>query len=108
MFGGLIGAGILGNLNFANGNVGWRWLLIIEGTFGVGIASLSIYVWNFVFVLQQETSDNLSFFHANFPGTSIWLPKDVGNLADWRPVDDVKESDDAKSITSQERVLLAL
>jgi hypothetical protein len=42
MFGGLLGAGVLGNLNGAHGISGWRWLFIIEGVTTVGIALLSM------------------------------------------------------------------
>jgi MFS family permease len=41
MFGGLLGAGILGNLNGAHGIAGWRWLFIIEGVITIGIALTS-------------------------------------------------------------------
>ena len=42
MFGGLIAAGVLANLNGAHGIAGWRWLFIIEGSATVGIALLSV------------------------------------------------------------------
>lgn len=38
MFGGLIAAGVLGNLSGAHGIAGWRWLFIIEGVATCGIA----------------------------------------------------------------------
>jgi hypothetical protein len=38
MFGGLLAAGVLGNLEGAHGTSGWRWLFIIEGVITVGIA----------------------------------------------------------------------
>ena len=38
MFGGLLAAGVLGNLEGAHGIAGWRWLFIIEGVITVGIA----------------------------------------------------------------------
>ena len=38
MFGGVLGAGVLGNLNGAHGIAGWRWLFIIEGVITIGIA----------------------------------------------------------------------
>jgi hypothetical protein len=40
-FGGLIGAGVLGNLDGAQGISGWRWLFIIEGSITVGISLLA-------------------------------------------------------------------
>jgi len=41
MFGGLLGAGVLGNLNGVHGIAGWRWLFIIEGVITIGIALCS-------------------------------------------------------------------
>ena len=38
MFGGLLGAGVLGNLHMAHGIAGWRWLFIIEGVITIGVA----------------------------------------------------------------------
>lgn len=43
MFGGLIGAGVLGNLNGTHGIAGWRWLFIIDGTITVVVALTSMY-----------------------------------------------------------------
>lgn len=40
-FGGLIGAGVLGNLNGAHGIAGWRWLFIIEGCITVGVSVIA-------------------------------------------------------------------
>lgn len=40
-FGGLIGAGVLGNLDGAHGIAGWRWLFIIEGCITVGVSVLA-------------------------------------------------------------------
>jgi len=39
MFGGLLAAGVLGNLEGAHGIAGWRWLFIIEGTITVYVLS---------------------------------------------------------------------
>lgn len=38
MFGGLLSAGILGDLSGAHGIAGWRWLFIVEGVITVGVA----------------------------------------------------------------------
>jgi hypothetical protein len=39
-FGGLIGAGVLGNLHMSHGISGWRWLFIIEGVITVALSML--------------------------------------------------------------------
>lgn len=44
MFGGLLAAGVLGNLDGAHGITGWRWLFIIEGVITIGVAFTSMYV----------------------------------------------------------------
>ena len=38
MFGGLLAAGILGNLNGVHGITGWRWLFIIEGVITIAVS----------------------------------------------------------------------
>lgn len=45
MFGGLLGAGILGNLHNAHGIAGWRWLFIIEGSVTIAVAIVAMFVW---------------------------------------------------------------
>jgi len=40
-FGGLIGAGVLGNLDGNYGIAGWRWLFIIEGCITIGVSVLA-------------------------------------------------------------------
>jgi len=42
MFGGLLAAGILGNLDGVRGITGWRWLFIIEGVITIGVAFTSM------------------------------------------------------------------
>jgi len=43
MFGGLLAAGVLGNLEGAHGVAGWRWLFIVEGIITVGVALVATY-----------------------------------------------------------------
>jgi MFS family permease len=42
MFGGLLAAGVLNNLDGVHGISGWRWLFIIEGVITIGIAITSM------------------------------------------------------------------
>ena len=42
MFGGLIAAGVLANLDYVHGIAGWRWLFIIEGCATIGIAVIAM------------------------------------------------------------------
>ncbi|RDW65061.1 hypothetical protein BP6252_10712 [Coleophoma cylindrospora] len=80
MFGGLLAAGILGNMDGAHGIAGWRWLFIIEGVITVGVALTS------------------TFILPNFPATSMWLSDEERHFAQWRMVDDAKESDDSGAV----------
>lgn len=90
MFGGLLAAGVLGNLEGAHGIAGWRWLFIIEGTITVGIALIA------------------AVFLPNFPATSKWLSEEERNFAQWRLVDDAKETDTASSVSIKDGLMLAL
>ncbi|KAE9371907.1 MFS transporter [Stipitochalara longipes BDJ] len=90
MFGGLLAAGVLGNLEGAHGIAGWRWLFIIEGTITVGIALIA------------------AVFLPNFPATSKWLSEEERNFAEWRLVDDAKETDTASSVSIKDGLMLAL
>jgi len=90
MFGGLLGAGILGNLDGVHGIAGWRWLFIIEGTITVGVALTS------------------TFILPNFPASSKWLTDGERSFAEWRLVDDVKESDDTHDVSLMAGLKLAL
>ncbi|KAJ5155133.1 Major facilitator superfamily domain general substrate transporter [Penicillium coprophilum] len=54
-FGGLIGAGVLGNLDGALGIAGWRWFFIIEGVITVGTSILA------------------GVFLPNYPTSTSWL-----------------------------------
>lgn len=79
MFGGLIAAGVLNDLEGAHGIQGWRWLFIIEGTITIGVALIAIFVL------------------PDFPATTRWLSEDERLYAQWRLVSDANESDDNKS-----------
>ncbi|KAI9793284.1 MAG: hypothetical protein M1833_000783 [Piccolia ochrophora] len=89
-FGGLLGAGVLGNLEGAHGISGWRWLFIIEGTITVGVALCAIFVL------------------PDYPETTRWLSDDERSYAQWRLIDDIGEADLAHSSTIWESFKLAL
>ena len=89
MFGGLLAAAVLDNLDGDHGLAGWRWLFIIEGTITIGVGILATLVL------------------PNYPATTKWLNEEEQAYAQWRLVDDAKESDDQKSITLWQGVKLA-
>ncbi|KAI1492439.1 MFS transporter [Biscogniauxia mediterranea] len=89
-FGGLIGAGVLGNLSGAHGIAGWRWLFIIEGSITIGSAIAAACVL------------------PDYPGTTKWLTAEERAYAQWRLIEDTGEADLAGSITIKEGVMMAL
>ncbi|KAK9235607.1 major facilitator superfamily domain-containing protein [Lipomyces kononenkoae] len=90
MFGGLIGAGVLGNLSGTRGISGWRWLFIIDGSVTVTVALTGMVIL------------------PNFPSSSKWLTEKERAFAQWRLVMDAKEADDAGSVTLKDGLRLAL
>ena len=89
-FGGLIAAGVLGNLNGAHGIAGWRWLFIIEGVMTIGVALLSMLVL------------------PDYPAKTRWLSPEETSYAQWRLIDDTGEADFAQSTTIWDGLKLAL
>lgn len=89
-FGGLIGAGVLANLDGAHDIAAWRWLFIIEGVVTIGCSLLSVFIL------------------PDYPATTKWLSSEERSYAQWRLLEDtgVEDSTDAASI--KEGVLLAL
>ncbi|KAJ5887029.1 uncharacterized protein N7473_009703 [Penicillium subrubescens] len=87
-FGGLIGAGVLGNLDGAHGIAGWRWLFIIEGCITVGVSVLA------------------GIFLPNYPATTSWLDDQERAYAQWRLMNDAGEADDASSNSIKEALAL--
>ncbi|OTB04092.1 hypothetical protein M426DRAFT_321186 [Hypoxylon sp. CI-4A] len=89
-FGGLLGAGVLGNLSGAHGISGWRWLFIIEGSITVVSAICSIFIL------------------PNYPATTKWLTTEERAYAQWRLIEDAGEADAADASTIKDGVMLAL
>ncbi|KAI1327643.1 allantoate permease [Xylariaceae sp. FL0255] len=89
-FGGLIGAGVIGNLSGAHGIAGWRWLFIIEGSITIGLALTSIFVL------------------PNYPATTKWLTHEEQAYAQWRLVEDTGEADLAGTISLKEGLKMAI
>ena len=56
--------------------------------------------WNFLTFI--------SVFLPNFPTTSKWLSEEERNFAQWRLVDDAKETDTASSVSIKDGLMLAL
>ncbi|KAF2757108.1 MFS general substrate transporter [Pseudovirgaria hyperparasitica] len=74
-FGGLITAGITGNMDGTAGLRAWRWVFIIEGAITVVIASAAFFIL------------------PNFPRTTKWLTEEERQLAVWRLQEDIGEDD---------------
>ncbi|KAH8728079.1 pantothenate transporter liz1 [Phaeosphaeriaceae sp. PMI808] len=91
-FGGLITAGITGNMDGAHGLRAWRWVFIIEGVITVVIAFAAIFVL------------------PNFPRTTSWLTEEERQLATYRLQEDIGEDDwkDSESQTFFHGLKLAL
>ncbi|KAK2608077.1 hypothetical protein N8I77_006712 [Diaporthe amygdali] len=90
MFGGLLGAAILGNLDGDLGLSSWRWLFIIEGTITIGIAIIS------------------GFFLPNYPATTPWLNDEEKHFAAWRLLADINEEDERHATSTTAGLKLAL
>ncbi|KAJ9635102.1 hypothetical protein H2199_008588 [Coniosporium tulheliwenetii] len=89
-FGGLLGAGVLGNLEGAHGISGWRWLFIIEGVITIGVAFVA------------------GWFLPDYPLNTRWLSEEDRHYAQWRLIDDTGEADISAATTVWEGLKLAL
>ncbi|KAL4802447.1 major facilitator superfamily domain-containing protein [Aspergillus unguis] len=83
-FGGLIGAGVLGNLHMSHGIAGWRWLFIIEGSITIALALL------------------IPLTLPNYPATTNWLEDEEKAYAQWRLINDAGEADDTTESSIKE------
>ncbi|KAK9312167.1 major facilitator superfamily domain-containing protein [Lipomyces starkeyi] len=90
MFGGLVAAGVLGNMNHACGIAGWRWLFIIEGSVTVIISLLATIIL------------------PDFPNSTKWLNEEEQAYAVWCLSADIGEVDDNYSMDVKEAAILAL
>ncbi|KAF6810785.1 allantoate permease [Colletotrichum sojae] len=75
MFGGLLGAAILGGLEGDLGIAGWRWLFIIEGVAAIAFALIAMWIL------------------PDYPHTTKWLSNEERAYAAWRLIDDIREAD---------------
>ncbi|KAL3442366.1 major facilitator superfamily domain-containing protein [Aspergillus insuetus] len=87
-FGGLIGAGVLGNLHMSHGISGWRWLFIIEGVITVALSML------------------VPILLPNYPATTTWLEDEEKAYAQWRLINDAGEADDTSGTSIKEALYL--
>lgn len=90
MFGGLLGAAVLGNLDGDMGLAGWRWLFIVEGTITIGVAIAA------------------GFFLPDYPATTAWLSEEEKHFAIWRLRQDIDEDDEASSYSVMDGLKMAL
>ncbi|KAF2166180.1 hypothetical protein M409DRAFT_23369 [Zasmidium cellare ATCC 36951] len=81
-FGGLIAAGILGDMEGAAGIRAWRWLFIIEGVLTIVIAGLAYPIL------------------PDYPTTTKWLSQEESRIAQARLVKDVGVADDDEPMSA--------
>lgn len=90
MFGGLLGAAILGNHDGDLGIAGWRWLFIIEGVIAIAFSLVA------------------AFILPNYPHTTTWLTGEEQAFAAWRLLEDISEADTYKDASVWDGVKLVL
>lgn len=90
MFGGLLGAAVLGNLDGDMGLAGWRWLFVVEGTITIGVAITA------------------GFFLPDYPATTGWLSEEEKHFAVWRLRQDIDEEDEAASYSVVDGLKMAV
>ncbi|KAI3577508.1 major facilitator superfamily domain-containing protein [Fusarium oxysporum f. sp. albedinis] len=90
MFGGVLGAAILGDLEGAHGIAGWRWLFIIEGVAAIGFSFIAAVAL------------------PNYPHTTKWLTQEERAFAAWRLAQDISEVDAYGEKTIWDGVKLAV
>ncbi|KAH7129580.1 major facilitator superfamily domain-containing protein [Dactylonectria estremocensis] len=90
MFGGLLGAAILGGLEGARDISGWRWLFIIEGVIAIGFSFLA------------------AFILPNYPHTTKWLTQEESAYTAWRLAQDINELDAYSEISVWDGVKLVV
>ena len=92
-FGGLIAAGILGDMDGAGGLRAWRWLFIIEGTITVAITAIAVFIL------------------PDYPQTTRWLSPEEKVIAEGRLVIDAGVSSEdsmGQEITAIQGLLMAV
>lgn len=89
-FGGLIAAGILGDMEGALGLAAWRWLFIIEGAVTVAVAGIAVFVL------------------PDYPQTTGWLSAEERRIAVGRlAVDAGAETDEEDDVTALQGLKMA-
>lgn len=89
-FGGLIAAGILGDMEGALGLAAWRWLFIIEGAITIAVAGIAVFVL------------------PDYPQTTGWLTAEERRIAVGRlAVDAGAEADEQDDVTALQGLKMA-
>lgn len=91
-FGGLIAAGVLGNMEGDGGLRAWRWLFIIEGVITVVIGAMAVFVL------------------PDYPLTTTWLSEEEKKIANGRLLIDAGLSVDAEDedVSAKDGLLMAV
>lgn len=112
MFGGLLGAAILGNLDGGLGIAGWRWLFIIvslflprQSVYGQGSHSSNSTQEGVIAIAFALVA---MFLLPDYPHTTRWMNDEEKAFAAWRLLKDINETDEYADKSIWDGVKLAL
>lgn len=117
MFGGLLGAAILGNLDGDMGLSGWRWLFIIVSLDSIPYSCVLPNSTNHIDLTRHNPQEGTitiglaimsGFVLPDYPTTTPWLTDEEKHFAAWRLLAEINEEDKLHGQSTREGLKLVL